>query len=349
MAPLLAGLGGVVIGTVLGDSLRFVIGAPSDGSLFPAGVVQAFGTAAFVGILFVVGLVLLVSSSTRRGGRLALLLAIGVSVGLVVGLAFGRTYQPSRRLVGEVTVTFTAPVQASLRSTATCDTIANGDGVVAIRAARVGTIGVDDVGIRVGIAPGPTVDILMNTVSAYVGTASDVAISADARTGSLVLANVTSDRPDARNALSGGPVTGSVTWRCGDEAASSVPRTTAPMQGFIALSGVFTTAELRATGECDATQDLRVAAIETVAPWTGGARARISLVPGRQTATITVDPADGTTPETLTSPANLVERRGASGLVMSRSLTATFGLSVGLVSVQAEWECPDEIEGGHPK
>jgi hypothetical protein len=67
-------------------------------------------------------------------------------------------------------------------------------------------------------------------------------------------------------------------------------------------------------------------------------------VPGRDSATITVEFADGSTPETVTAPATFEEHRTRTGVVSGRSLTATFGLSVGQVRVSVEWTCPDDME-----
>jgi len=340
MAPLVAGSCGIVIGTVLGDSLHFTTGAPDAGGPLPAALVEAIGVIGFVAILFVVAGVLLVRGSTRRGGLSSLILAATVIPGLALGFAFGRSYLPARDLAGEVTVAFDAPMVSSLTSAATCRTVANGDRIVTVRAAQVGDIGGDQLGVVVRLEPAPTVDLLLHRVLAYQGTGGALDAAADRRTGSLTLADMATASGGTRNSLSGGRIAGHITWGCSDVLASAPPATAAPLHGYLTLTGVFATAELPIAGECDATQDVGVGTIEAVVPWARGQQARLDLVARHDSATLTIDLVDGTTAESATSPARVVEHPAETGVVTSRSISATFYLSGGLVQLHAEWQCP---------
>ena len=100
--PLVAGLGGVVMGAVLGASLHFATGTTQPGSLIPAGAMEALATIGLVAALFVVGAVLLVPRSTRALGGLTLLLATGLVVGLIAGFALGPTGHPAPVVTGGI-------------------------------------------------------------------------------------------------------------------------------------------------------------------------------------------------------------------------------------------------------
>jgi hypothetical protein len=149
-------------------------------------------------------------------------------------------------------------------------------------------------------------------------------------------------------------VRGSITWDCtAGPAPTNDPRAdptdeTEPLQGWFTLHGIVNVDREapgatfpfpgQASGLCSRQFELRTGAIETVVPWVHGLRARLVLIPERTRATLTIDLANGSVPETATAEAVVVERG------TMRTLTAEFNLRAGRLRLEVWWDCSQRFE-----
>jgi hypothetical protein len=372
--PLLLGsAAGFLAGALLGARYHFLDSSGASGGLFPVTFFITLAAIVLAGGGTLLGLVLLIPSGTRAAGRAILALAVAAGAGFPVGAALGPSWQFPIHTPGTLHLELAAPVDASLDGTVDCVTAANSTVVASLLAPRFGRVGVDEVGLTIGLAAGQkgTIQITVNGTFAYEGTVDTTGPGA---TGSADLTGV----PETGGNRLGGPsgqatLDGAVSWSCisAEPDASSGPAATGPtahtpgptpdtggtgdLQGWFVLTGVVAIDPLgsdppiplpgRALGSCRADLDLRTDRFDTVVDWVGGTRAHLILLPSRDSATLTVELDDGSAPRTVTAPATIEElMAGTSGIVAFRRIHASFELREGRLGVMVEWSCPESLE-----
>ncbi len=275
-----------------------------------------------------------------------------------VGNAIGPVWQPPRASVGEVTVVLVEPVPARLTAAATCVTEPDGPRIATVTADDLGSIGVDSLAFLIGMGWGDapnSVGLAVNGRWSYGVRTTTFDAGADGTTGRVSF----SDSEVGFLRIGGpgsGAASGTATWVCRAETpATPVPgepsESPGVVQGAFFFGGVIEMPEAddpqtwaRATGICSRRFDLRTDALETVVDWVDGRRVRLRLVPGRETATLSVDFGDGSPPEMVTAKAVLTERMGGVDVVFDRRLQADFDLRVGRLEVTVDWFCAAGFE-----
>ena len=355
---------GLAAGVALGAVDAFEASGPSSG-IFGPDMSGRLAIIAIVGGGGLLGLLLRPRRSTRNVGLALLLIAAGAMVGFVVGAAFGPRWQYPRDLPGRVELHLTAPVDATLEAAAMCTTEDNGDTIVLLSADPLGEVGIDQLGVRLSLSVyQQEVTILVNQLYGYEGAVAVTDRGPDSTSGSASFADIRAGVSQIGGTNEGASASGSIVWSCGSASpnatqstgatqtpgasGSALPVRTDALQGFFTLHGIVEIEEARAQGTCSTAYDLRTNAIETVAPWTGGGRARLLLAPGPETSTLTVQPEDGSSPITVTAPSVLTELQAAAGSITDRRLTATFKFASGSLDLFVEWVCGDQIEGQKP-
>jgi hypothetical protein len=372
---------GLVVGYVLGSQHAW-LESSDQGGFIPAEFLTTVLSAGILGSAALLGLLFLMGDKARAGGRSLLLFAAFGAAGWAVGYALGARWQDPVAHLGEAVLELAEPPGTRLTSAVTCWTQQNGDVIVRLRADSIGEVGIDRLGLELDIVTGTMnapasgrVDLLVNRRRGYTGNASLSDLTANQASGRATFSElpagvqriggwVSSVDGSTGAAIPGVPsgldsLAGSVLWTCSPEPAPVAPPVEVPpepVQGWFALTGLV---ELRepgagatgvpygyASGTCSMDSPLRVDALETVVPWRDGARARLRLVPEQTSATLTVTVDDGRPAQTVRSAARLVETpSGAStGSIGSRTISATFPLAEGDLSLSVEWDCGDNFE-----
>lgn len=358
-----AAAAGLWLGGQSGAAYGLRSGDPSDNVLFTqvsATAVMSVGAVLLAGLL---GLILSAFESSSRLGKWILLATGFFVVGFPVGVAVGPKPVVALVSVGHVRVELAEPVGQVLEATATCSSFSNDTRILSITANPLGRVGVDLLRLKVSLSRAtgveatvdntPTIEIGVDSSWGYQGfdASRTVEVSADRRTGRATFSDLhaTSDRLGGPSGLE--TISGSIAWDCEPPTPRPTPGTPgAPneeadfLSGWFWLDGIVTVDRdapgvtghrpgRAFSGECSPASPFRTRVIETVVPWLGGQRARLSLVPERTHATLTIDLGDGSTPETVTAPATVVE--GSPDNI----LTAVFHTRAGRLELRVEWSC----------
>lgn len=359
---------GIVIGAAAGARHAWLASEP--GGMWSNNLFYDLIIGAVVVVLGLIGLVGWARGS--RAGRNVLVGLLAFGVGWVAGDAFGPRWQGPRDVAGTVTVQLRAPMEADLTDVATCTTEANGDRIVGVTASGIGMVGVDDLsvqvqGLQADAEDSGLITLLVNGLYGYEGPLAAVQWTVDNAVGSASF-TVTSDGARIGGPTGSATVTGTLAWTCGGPAAPS-PEPDAPtggsapsatplvlqdaIQGYFDLHGLVEWVTCpgtgpcqpygHASGACSAALDLRTDGIQTVVPWTDDRQARLHLVPGRETSTLTVTLDDGSPPESVDAATALTEMM-VGPWIGYRAVEGEFELAAGTLRVYVEWQCGDQFE-----
>lgn len=361
-------IGGLVVaagvGVAVGMEHAWLASEPSG--MWPANLFYDLFTGAVVGVLAIVGLIASARGSRRGRNLLAGILAFGV--GWVGGDVFGPRWQGPRDVTGTFTLNLLVPAVATLTGRATCTTEANGDRIVALSAERIGSVGIDAVGLRVEGGLEGFLMLRVNGLHGYEGPLTEVESSADTLTGSAAFV-ATSDGARFGGPTGSSTASGTLAWRCDppDSEESPTPESTAggsapratplvlqdAIQGYFDLHGLVEWVTCpptggchpygHATGACSTALDLRTDGIETVVPWTDDRQARLHVVPGREASTLTITLDDGSAPESVEAATTLTEVQ-VGPWISPRRVEGNFELAAGTLHLFVEWDCGDQFE-----
>ncbi len=348
-----AGLG-LLVGLAIGASAGYAESAPGGG-LFPKAFGQMVAGVAAIGGAGILGLILLVPERTRRAGGGLLVGAVGVALGWPLGMQVpGPRWQPPREVTGEVIFELRSPTTGHLAGLATCTTEANGSRISMVDAPAIGSVGIDTLGLRLQLGDSSVAELLVNEHNGYEGTLAVDEATADWHAGAATFVSQQAGIYRLAGAPPDAAVTGSITWRCGPATPGASVPTVAPevvrLQGWFELHGLVEMPDPcpgdgpcapygLAAGICSADADLGTESIETKVPWLDGHEARLSLVPGRESATLSLQPDDGSPPETVSAPAQLERVELGGGETGLFQLRADFVLGAGVLSLFVEWDC----------
>ncbi len=362
LVALLVGFG-VYVG-----ALHTWLESQGSGGLWPANVFLDLITAALAGLFALVGII--ATATGRPAGPRLLVAVLAFGIGWGGGATFGPRWQSPRDVLGSVDVQLLVPVRADLSAPAICTTEANGDRITSVSAQGLGAVGVDELGLRFDIAFGASFQLRVNGLFGYEGSLADLETGLDTLTGRA------SFEGEADRARIGGPagsptVSGTLEWSCsaptsgdgGSQPDESQPGGPQPeptplvipdaIQGYFDLHGLVEWVTCpdtgpcqpygHASGPCSSALDLRTDSIETVVPWTKERQARLVVVPGTQTATLTVTLDDGSPAETVTAPVVLTVK-GGGGHMATRAIEGAFNLADGTLNLYVEWDCGEAFE-----
>jgi len=349
-----------VAGAILGWQIRWAASLPGLESL------GAFFLLVLVaGIAVVAGIIggVLVALHRPTAGQVLLMPAVAALAAAGVGAVVAPTFRAPQIMVADLALQLTAPAVAEISGWASCETLANSDAVVQVKAVSAGYLLGERTSVTISLPAAGEADVALTRgheraaggerLPAYGPVAgSSVHVEADEmrRHGRLVFTGL--------GPLGGGPgwemseesvlLDGEVRWAC-DQALpqfSIDPQ----LRGTIALTGA-ASASLGLTGACleeDAMADFAIdlAGKAPAQPSSGEAvSGSVLRVLDGWELTLFRPGTDDASEFALADHADFERQTDdASGLTTER-LEADFALSYGTVHVVASWRC-ERSEGG---
>lgn len=346
---------GAVIGVPWGTSWSWLDSGPGGG-MFPATfgltIVAFFGLGG-AGLLAVV---LALPRRTRPASAWLVCLMAGAFLGGVVGIAVGPRYQFGGDVLGTVTFELTGPSSTTLTADAICEIQDNGTDIETIVVPALGRIGVDSLSATFGIVGYGTSRVLVNEGSGYEGSLA-MTSTGETAVGTGSFTSTHADRYRLGGEHGAETISANLSWTCGTTPAPTPEpdgsRVSAdPMQGWFSLGGVVDLPHpcagdgaCRPYGRVIATcfRDVphRANHIETVVPWIGSSRARLTLDLQPDAASLTVETDDDAPVEVV---AGLPTWSESGQGVVDRVVAVDVQLARGPLHVEVEYSCSDNVE-----